>query len=461
MPDRPNALYRNNGTGGFTKVTTGVQATTSERAHAGVWGDVNNDGWLDFFVANFANLSTPVAKDNALYRSDGQGGFVRQSFGPKTAGNDLSFNAAWGDFNNDGWLDLFVPQGGVAPVDQRSLLYRNDRAGNLALVPDSTITAEAANSIACAWGDLNNDGWLDLFVGRSYGRTNALYRNNGDGSFTAIADSVVTLDAATSGRGAWADYDNDGWLDLFVSNLGPIDAVNLVSLAEGNNALCHNNGDGTFTQITTGSLVNDGGYSTGCAWGDYDNDGFPDLFVANGWITASQNNFLYRNNGNTNSWLNLRLIGTVSNRSAIGAKVRVRATIGGKTVWQLREISGGGNCGSQNDLQANFGLGDATKADLVRIEWPSGTVTELRDVAPKRFLTVTESARLEAVVSNGTPQCFLQGGHGRQYDVETSTNLPVWSLLRVLTITNLNGIIQITDPNATSSDHRFYRAVLR
>src|SRR5205807_8524022 len=107
--------------------------------------------------------------------------------------------------------------------------------------------------------------------------------------------------------------------------------------------------------------------SFSAGWADYDNDGFPDLFVSN---TKTYNNALYHNNGNSNAWLTLKLEGRLSNRSAIGAKVRVKATIGGKAVWQLREISGGGGLGSQNDLRAAFGLGDATNADIVRVEWP-------------------------------------------------------------------------------------------
>ena len=229
------------------------------------------------------------------------------------------------------------------------------------------------------------------------------------------------------------------------------------SIAPENNFLYRNNGDGTYTKITAGSLVNDLGYSTGCAWADYDNDGFLDLFVSNGWVTKSENNFLYRNSGNANNWINFRLIGTASNRSAIGAKVRVKATIGGNAIWQLRELSGGGNYGSQNDLRANFGLGGATNVDTVRIEWPSGTVQELHNIAAKQFLTITEPPRLLAGQTNGTPQFTLKGGRGFNYQIETSTNLPDWSPLGTVTITNLSGTTPIIDTNVPSV-RRFYRA---
>ena len=212
------------------------------------------------------------------------------------------------------------------------------------------------------------------------------------------------------------------------------------------------------SQKSAGSLVNDLGYSTGCAWGDYDNDGFLDLFVSNGWVTRSENNFLYRNNGNSNNWINFKLIGTVSNRSAIGAKVRVKAIIAGRTFWQMREISGGGNYGSQNDMRPSFGLGDATNIDVVRIEWPSGTVQELHNVAAKQFLTITEPPRLLTGKTNGTPQFTLKGGRGFSYQIETTTNLPDWSPLGSLTITNQNGTAVISDTNAPGN-LRFYRAV--
>jgi hypothetical protein len=226
-----------------------------------------------------------------------------------------------------------------------------------------------------------------------------------------------------------------------------------------NNVLYHNNGDGTFTRVTEGSVVNDGGNSVGCAWGDYDNDGFVDLFVSNGAFgNVSQHNFLYRNNGNSNNWIKIKLVGTVSNRSAIGAKVRIKATIGGKTVWQLREISGGGEGQS---LLAHFGLGNATNIDIVRIEWPSRFVQEMQDVAVKQFLTVTEPPRLKALgfLPDGSFQLSLTGGIGLSYDIQTSTDLAVWSLLT--TVTNTSRTISVIDTTAAGSGRRFYRALSR
>ena len=172
-----------------------------------------------------------------------------------------------------------------------------------------------AYSIACAWGDYDNDGFPRPVRDANLRRSQFPLSNNGDGTFTSITNVAPALDVGNSTGCAWADYDNDGWLDLFVANVGGFDPITLDSTSPGTNFLYHNNGDGTFTKVTSGSLVNDTGYSVGAAWADYDNDGFLDLFVSNGWRTQSENDFLYRNNGNSNNWFTFKLVGTVSNRS--------------------------------------------------------------------------------------------------------------------------------------------------
>ena len=170
-----------------------------------------------------------------------------------------------------------------------------------------------------------------------------------------------------------------GFLDLFVTDYG--DGATIRT-----NCLYRNNGDGSFGRILTGSLANDSQLSSGsCAWADYDRDGFLDLFVTR----YPEANLLYRNNGNGNSWVKIKLVGTLSNRSGIGTKVRVQARIGGRTFWQMREINTGYGAGV-GPLEAHFGLGDATNIDAVRIEWPSGIVQTMTNVSPRQFLTIVE-----------------------------------------------------------------------
>ena len=169
----------------------------------------------------------------------------------------------------------------------------------------------------------------------------------------------------------------------------------------------------------------------------------------------NESNWLFRNKGNSNGWLAVKCIGTASNRSAIGAKVRAKATIGGKTFWQLREISNGDGR-SNGTLTAHFGLGDATIIDTLRIEWPSGIVQELHDVAAKQSLTVTEPARLQAL---GAGVLRIQSWKGMAFEVQSSTNLEQW--LPVTTVTNLTGTLEFTDPDAANHSRRFYRTLLR
>jgi hypothetical protein len=192
------------------------------------------------------------------------------------------------------------------------------------------------------------------------------------------------------------------------------------------------------------------------------------LFVANGFVVDSENNLLYHNNGNSNAWVNFRLIGRLSNHSAIGAKVRLKATIHGRTFWQMREISGGSGFGSQNDIRANFGLGDATNAELVRIEWPSGIVQTMTNVAGRQFLTVVEHQERQTISpplaptftsvsrsTNGMVDLSVSGAPGLLYLLEASTNLANW--MKVGVRTNAVGTFQFTDTAATNYATRFYR----
>jgi hypothetical protein len=209
-------------------------------------------------------------------------------------------------------------------------------------------------------------------------------------------------------------------------------------------------GQSPSSKITKGALAEDHGAPIWLSCGDYDNNGFLDLFVAN---TGGQVNFLYRNNGNSNNWVVFKLVGTASNRAAIGAKVRIKATIGGKTFWQMREISGGNGC--QNDLRAHFGLGDSTNVTTLRIEWPSGVVQEFTDVAAKQFLTIWEPPALRgAMLADGSCQLNITAEPNRAWQIQASTDLKTWQALT--TVTPATAVSQYTDANAVGMACRFY-----
>lgn len=384
-------LYRNNHNGTFANVTTASIGNIGPGANNVVWGDYDNDGFVDLFQAVGYN-----APDNVLLHNRGDGTFSRITGNPMVTATGISGGASWGDYDNDGRLDLVVTR-----TSAGCLFYHNEGGGAFRPITNQVISTDT-NAAGVSWGDYDNDGFLDLFIAHTQS-PNRLYRNNGGGSFTLLTNSVIYQMVGPSSGGAWADYDNDGWLDLFVANY------------RSNSFQFHNDGNGGFTSVT--GAVTEVGTGQGAAWGDYDNNGFPDLFVPN---IFTYNNFLYHNSGNSNAWLTLKLEGRLSNRAAIGAKVRVKATIRGGEWWQLREISGGGSLGSQNDLRAAFGLGDATKVDLLRVEWPSGIVQELRDTMPRQFLTIIEPEARIAPASQA-----VQAGATATFSVSTTLPLPV------------------------------------
>jgi hypothetical protein len=334
------------------------------------------------------------------------------------------------------------------------MLCHNEGYGKFSSVTNGfTRNTDYINKLA--WADYDNDGRLDL-LGVGYGSSgphapnHILFHNQGQGQFnTMVLGSYDT--GAFCLCSAWGDYDNDGYLDLFV-----IQGFGKAT----RNLLFHNNGNGTFTKVTTGSPVNEAGdYGTyitwgACAWADYDNDGFLDLLYG-----STNGLHLYHNNGNTNHWLTLDLAGTASNRSAIGAKARVKATIGGKTFWQLREVSTGDGF-AQGDMRPHFGLGDASLAEAVRIEWPSGIVQELQNVAANQFLRITEPPGLRALAASQSSgfQVALTGNVGSRYDLLASTNLLDWTFWQTVTTTNRTTVL--TDPAASTASQRFFKAGL-
>ena len=450
-----NALYRNAGGGTFLKMApaeAGPAVTGVSYGHAAAWADYDGDGLLDLFVAN-GRLDANV--QDFLYHNEGKGLFTRITNGPIVTPVLSSWQGGWSDFDNDGDLDLFVCHSRGAA----NSLFRNDGAGQFVEVAAATGLGEVGESIGAAWGDYDNDGDLDLFVtnGRLLGATmqNFFYRNKGDGTFERITTGALAEDVDHFVSCAWVDYDNDGWLDLFLTVIGP----GVPQSSSLKNRLYLNRGDGTFAKITQGSLVTDGGNAVGCAWGDYDNDGFPDAFVAFGGIFSPQRNGLYRNNGNSNSWIKVRCVGTVSNRSAIGTKVRVLATINGTSRWQMRQIVGGEGFASFNSLDVVMGLGDATNISTLRIEWPSGLVQEFHNVAAKQTLVMVEQTTLAIERrAEGELDVILSGPRQQRYRLESSTNLTHWTTAASLTITNVDRTAYFKHTPSVSEPWRFFRA---
>ena len=420
-PGASNILFHNNGNGTFSKVTSGSIATDKASSLGATWGDYDNDGDLDLFVAN--NVGSP----NFLYRNGGGGNFERILNDPAVDDKGYAHGASWVDYDLDGYLDLFTAD--YFPTGFNKL-YHNNGDGTFSKVTGNSIAEEAASSVSGAWGDYDNDGLPDLFVANTNSENNSLHRNLGGGRFAKISSGPVVSSGGSSVGGSWGDYDNDGRLDLFVANSGGQD-----------NFLYHNDGGGNFTAIHSQSIVHDGGHSHGSLWFDYDNDGDLDLLVTNNQYEGS---FLYRNDGfgtftkisnaltsttgasfaasavdydndgdldvfiinndgtapfffeNTTGQCNnsilIDLLGAGSNKLGIGAKVTVIATVNGKRITQTKILSAqsGGGVGAQSDTRLHFGLGDAAVIESIVVNWPSGNSQTLLNQAPGPYLQIAE-----------------------------------------------------------------------
>ncbi|MEW5799781.1 MAG: FG-GAP-like repeat-containing protein [Bacteroidota bacterium] len=369
--EQKNSLHRQY-KGTFEKVNRGVIANDLTFSETASWGDYNNDGYVDLYLANSSGN-----KANNLYRNNGDGTFSKITNGPHVTEAKTSRSVDWFDYDNDGDLDIFVANEG----GEGNSLYRNMGNGNFISITSGSIVTDAGDAFGSSVGDIDNDGDLDVFVANHSNQNDFLYKNNGDGTFTKVsADPVVTSGGYSVGS-AFGDVDNDGDLDLFVTNA-------FSGSAQTKNFLFLNNGNGTFAKVDTGIIVNDLGWSYGVAMGDYDRDGDLDIFTAN-CFGANQHNSLYRNEGNANKWLTVKVNGTVSNKSGIGTKVKVKATINGIPVWQYRQVAGqSGYCGQ--NLESHFGLGNAASIDSLVVLFPSGEQTIQTNVLPNQVIAITE-----------------------------------------------------------------------
>ena len=364
----PNGLYRNEGGKSFTAITEGPIATNIGFNTHTAFVDYDNDGDLDLFVANHAIADTLGA---FVYRND-NGQLVREVISNLGIKHEDVGAIAWGDSDGDGDLDLVYARNRLP-----SRYYHNNGDGTFVSVSNAISTDSAG---AYCWGDYDNDGDLDMCGGSAWSQGLIIYANDGNAVFTRSFVDITDTTTRTMRRPHWVDYDNDGDLDLFVAkNAHPYNAAA--------NMLYQNDGHRDFRSVDCGALVSNLESSSGAAWADYDRDGDLDVYVASNNNTA---NAFYRNNGSDNNWIQIKCIGTVSNLSAIGTKIRVKARINNRDVWQLREISSQSAFFSQDEMLAHFGLGDAPIIDSIQVEWPSGRIQTLTNMKLKQFLSITE-----------------------------------------------------------------------
>lgn len=424
-----NFLYINNGTGGFTAFTGDTIVNDNKPSDGATWADSDNDGDLDCYVVNWYNTK------NLFYVNTGVGSFIQTPNTVDTSGGYCE-TASWGDYDNDGLLDLYVTRSGGTVATNKNLLFHNEGGNTFTKIVTGTPVTDAFISRSVNWTDIDSDGDLDLFVTNENNQNENLYRNDGAGVFTKLTTGPLLNDGGKTMSSSWGDYDNDGDLDVFLANdqgndglfrndgnfnftkitsdtvsncfgysfssaWSDIDNDGDIDLYVTNsfstftlslNFLFLNNGNGSFTRLSNTAPATDLDWSYGCAFGDYDNDGFEDLVVATcRYNGVDRPDLLYHNDGNSNSWITIKLVGTKTNKSAIGTKIRVKAIINGNPVWQMREISAQSSYCGQNDLRAHFGLGNSTLIDSIQVEWLSGCVEIFDSISTNQFITITET----------------------------------------------------------------------
>ena len=376
--------FRNVTPRGFVRIEDPVisAATSSPRRIAPV--DYDSDGNLDLFV------SQRLEENNVLLRNTGQGEYEVVDGSIITSDGGDSSCAEWADVDDDNDLDLFV-----CNAHNYNFLYENLGGGRFRKVESTPIVKTGWRTGSASWGDYDSDGDMDLVIVNASGEKNEYHRNDGGWVFTQITEGDFVNNLRDSGSSSAIDVDNDGDLDLFVTDLA------------GPNHLYLNDGFGQFTEVQNTGLGSQEFATASAAWGDIDRDGDLDVYLSN--LTDSNNeigkNQLFVNLAEQlgNNWLHFILKPSVSNNHAVGARIRVVANGLGNGNGIIREITGSSGS-SSGGYEAAFGLGKTTMVDSVLVRWPSGTVQRLANIDPNQIVTVLEpeaTIRHDAVLVPG------------------------------------------------------------
>jgi len=413
-----NALYRNLGNCKFQDVTDKAGVAAGGFSTGAAWADYDRDGFVDLFVSRYVHVDMnklPTfgsdekncrfkgilvqcgpwgmqGESDLLFHNRGDGTFEEVS---KKAGVDdpehhYGLGIEWGDYDNDGWPDLYVAND-AGP----NYLYRNKHDGTfeeLGMLSGVALSGDGLEqgSMGVDWGDYRHEGRMGMFVTNFVEQGNTLYRNLGDqGLFSDVSwpSKLAQPSFPLVGWGtSFFDMDNDTWLDIFVANghvYPQVDSIPGGARYKQSMLLFRNNRDGTFEDVSTVLSAIPAASRRGAAFGDINNDGNVDIVIVN---VGEPPSLLLNQGGNSNHRVLFKLIGMKSNKSAIGARVTV--TTAGST--QFNEVRGGGSYLSQNDPRLHFGLGPDSKMSQVEIRWPNGKIETLRDVPGDFIYTIVE-----------------------------------------------------------------------
>ncbi len=429
----PNSLLRNNGPGPdgtptFTDVTQEVGLLEFMPTQTAVWSDFNNDGWVDLLVGNETPWSKFYKFPTQLYvNQGGEKNTVTFTEISEAAGINLTEyvkGVVAGDYDNDGWADIYV-----STLEGRNFLFRNTGVIKDGLPHFEDVTEEAGllediNTFPAWFWDYNNDGWLDIFVS-GYNRGSAgsiahqvaaeyqnlpfeadmprLYRNNGPSAsgrptFTDVTQEANLYQIMHTMGSNFGDLDNDGYLDMFLGTGDP-DFRSIIP-----NLVFRNDQGKEFQNVTTAGGFGNLQKGHAAAFADLDHDGDQDIFVNMGGANYGdvyQNSLFenpYSNSAEANHWITLQLLGTKSNRMAIGARIRIVTIEQGQSRSIFREVNSGGSFGG-NTLRQEIGLGSSSMIDTLQISWPaSGTVQTLINLKANQFLAITEGAQHDSEI---------------------------------------------------------------